>query len=68
MDFPQGSHIHKDVPSDDSGLESNGKKLEEYLKRTNWKYLGRAYAYGWAVLLISVFTLIVVIRLALIIF
>ena len=66
MEFPQGSHIHKE---DEQGVvEGNAKLLEEHLKKVDWKYLYRAFLYAWGTVLLCVFTLIVVVRLALMMF
>ena len=63
MDFPQGSHIHKQAV-----VEDNASLLEEHLKKVDWRYLIQMYLGLWSVLLFSVFSLIAVIRLALMIF
>lgn len=63
MKFPQGSHI-----SQEKDVESNGKILEEYIRSTDWKYIGKAFFILWVAILFAIFTLLVVIRLAFIIF
>jgi hypothetical protein len=62
MKFPQGSHIHKAEEFSD-----NASLLEEHLKKVDWKYLYKAFLFGWGTFLFCILTLILTIRLALVI-
>jgi len=64
MEFPQGSL----VPKNEMPIADNAKAVEERIKEVDWGYLMKAYAVAWSILLVSVFTMIVIIRLALNIF
>jgi hypothetical protein len=68
MQFPKGNkHFNPEAPLDVE-FGDNMKLLEERLAGTNWRRIGRFYAIGLATLLVSLFLLIVTIRLALHIF
>lgn len=52
----------------DSAVGDNAKALELMMKKVEWKYLGVAYGIGLSITLVTIFLLIVVVRLALMIF
>ena len=64
MKFPATNKIHKEKPVDEQFGE-NAKALEEMLSKINWFYLNKIYFAGLGVFLVSIFLIIVVIRLAL---
>lgn len=62
MKFPQTNHIRKKpIPEN---VESNVKKLEEQMKKIDWRIFGKAYIYILGYVLITVFALIVVVGVA----
>ena len=61
--FPRNKVRNPNAPLD-AEFGDNIKLLEEQLNRTNWKLLGRYYAIGFSVFTLSLFILLVVIRLA----
>lgn len=62
MDFPKTNKYKQRQP------ESNAKLLEAKLKETDWQYVGKCYAVGFATFTLSLFVLIVAVRLALTLF
>lgn len=65
MDFPQTNKRKQDL---NDSFGENAKLLEERLKDINWRYFGKAYGIGFAILLASIFLLIVIVRFAFVIF
>jgi len=62
MDFPQGNKIHREpLPS---AISSNAKLLEEKLRHVDWKSFGRSYLFVLSYVLLTIFSLIVVVGLA----
>lgn len=68
MQFPKGNKIKNPNAPIEAEFGDNMKLLEERLNSTNWRQIGRYYGMGFAVLTLSLFILIVVIRFAFIIF
>lgn len=64
--FPNTNKIPQQLPED--MLEGNAKLLEQLLSSANWKKLMYFYFCGLGILLVTLFSIIVVIRLALSIF
>lgn len=52
----------------DSKVGDNAKALELMMKKIDWKYIGVAYGIGLSIVLVTIFLLIVVVRLAQMIF
>lgn len=67
MRFPQTNKIHQEQPIDERFGE-NAKALEEILSKINWRFLLKVYFAGLGVFLLTLFLIIVIVRLALIIF
>lgn len=63
MKFPSTNKIKKPVIDQNAG--ENLALLEQKIQKANWRYLLKAYAVILGVVLVSLFLLIVVIRLAL---
>lgn len=62
MLFPDTNKISQQMPED--SIESNAKLLEQLLSKANWKRLLSFYFTGLGILLITIFSILVVIRLA----
>jgi len=61
MEFPAGSH----VPQNNDPISDNAKEIEEQMKKIDWVYLSRVYFGCLGVILVSIFSIIFVTRLAL---
>lgn len=66
--FPKGNKYRNPNAPVEADFGDNIKLLEERLESINWKQIGRYYAIGFCTLIVSLFLLIVTIRLALHIF
>lgn len=63
MEFPQGSHFKNQQP-----IVDNAKAIEDELKKVDWRYLVKVYFAGLSILLVTIFSLIVVVKAALSLF
>ena len=61
MDFPKDNKIHRDQPE---LIESNAKLLEDLAKQVDWRYVRIAYFWGFGFVLLTLFLVIFVCRLA----
>jgi len=62
MRFPTGNKVHQDI---NEGFGENVALLEDKMKRVDWRWFATVYAAAFTMLLVSVFALIVVVKLAL---
>lgn len=65
MRFGETNKVHQDI---NKNFGDNADLLEERLKEINWRYFGKVYGIGFGVLIASLFLLIVVVRVAFMIF
>jgi len=65
MNFPKTNKLNEGLPE---AIESSAEQLQEHLKRINYRLFTKAYFYGLGIFLITLFSIIVVIRLAIRIF
>lgn len=65
MRFGETNKVHQDI---NKNFGDNADLLEERLKEVNWRYFGKVYGIGFAVVIASLFLLIVVVRVAFMIF
>ena len=61
MNFPRDNKMHQE-PLDT--IQSNAKLLEEHAKQIDWRYVRIAYVWGFGFVLLTLFLLIFVCRLA----
>lgn len=62
MKFPPTNKIHRDLHSK---FGENAQLLEEQMQRINWRYFAKVYAGAFVITIVSLFILIVVVRVAL---
>jgi hypothetical protein len=65
MDFPKGNKLTKGLTEE---VESSAKLLEEHLARINYKLFIKTYFIGLSIFLVTLFSIIVTVRLAKLIF
>ena len=61
MNFPHTNKLNEGLPEQ---VESSAELLQEHLKKVDYKYLARIYFYGLGIFLITLFSIIATIRLA----
>lgn len=62
MNFPNTNKVHKQpIPEI---VESNAKVLENHLKSVNWQVFGKAYLVVLGYVLLTIFSVVVVLGLA----
>lgn len=61
MEFPDTNKQEQD-PKIEGAVGDNAKALEMILKRVDWKFLVRAYFIGLFLLLVTLFSIIVVVK------
>lgn len=67
MSFPETNKIKQEEKSVESSTLENAKLLEQMVNKVDWKVLAKAWALGLIMLCITLFAIIVTIKLALII-
>lgn len=65
MRFPETNKIHQNF---EESFGMNAQLLEEAMKRAHWRYIIGVYFAGLGIFLVTMFLLIVVVRIALNIF
>lgn len=61
MNFPHANKLNEGLPEE---IISSAKNLEDHLNKINWQVFAIAYLYGLGFLLVTLFTIIATIRLA----
>ena len=61
MNFPPTNKLNEGLPQQ---VESSAELLQEHLKKVDYKFLAKVYFYGLGIFLITLFSIIVTIRLA----
>jgi len=65
MNFPPTNKLNEGLPE---AVESSAELLQEHLKKVDYRLFTKAYFYGLGVLLITLFSIIATVRLAINIF